>query len=80
MPIRTSIVTGKKAEQGEFYRFTVQDGVLVFDNIQKNKGRGGYVEKDPLMIKKIKKMRGKIRYLLKVDTVDIPDEIEYVLK
>ena len=31
MPIRTSVITGKKGEQSDFWRFTIQDSKLVFD-------------------------------------------------
>ncbi len=69
MPIRTSIVTGQKKEQSEFLRFTIQGGLLVFDGDVKNKGRGGYVEKDEKLIQKLPKLKGKIKYRLRVKSV-----------
>lgn len=75
MPIRTSIVTGKKKEQSEFLRFTVQDGVLVFDEKVKNEGRGGYVENNEKLIKRLPKLSRKIRYMLKVREVEIKEGV-----
>lgn len=66
MPIRTSLVTGKKYEQTELLRFTLQNDEIVFDEKIKNPGRGGYVENDPELIEKLKspKLKGKVRHFL----------------
>ncbi len=69
MPIRTSIVTGKKYEDSVLQRFTVQAGVVVFDKDVKNEGRGGYVEKDPEKMARLKKLKGKIKYWLKAPDI-----------
>lgn len=79
MPIRTSIITGKKCDANEFWRLTIQNGFLVFDEKIKNSGRGTYIEKDLGFIKKLPKLKGKIEYLLKkkdfiidIDTLNVP--------
>ncbi len=71
MPIRTSIITGKKDEQKNFWRFTCQDGVLVQDGKTPNPGRGIYTEKDPELCKKLPKLRGKIAYKLGVKKIAV---------
>ncbi|MDH3324265.1 MAG: DUF448 domain-containing protein [Candidatus Peregrinibacteria bacterium] len=69
MPIRTSVVTGKKYEQSELLRFTMQKGKIVFDKGKKAPGRGGYVENDSKLVEVVKsgKLDGKIRYFLRVN-------------
>ncbi|MCF7906133.1 DUF448 domain-containing protein [Candidatus Gracilibacteria bacterium] len=66
-PIRTCLVTGEKKEQKEFLRFTMQKGVIVFDEKKKNPGRGGYVVNDSEVIEKLKskKLYGKVCHFLK---------------
>ncbi len=65
MPIRTCLVTGKKGEQSSFFRFTVQKGVLIFDDRIPSPGRGGYVEKTVDSLKKLKKLEKKVSHFLK---------------
>ena len=73
MNLRTCIVTNKKYTSRALLRFTVQDGVLLFDEyistknkFLKNIGRGGYVFRDEKLIMKLPKMKGKINYKLKI--------------
>ncbi len=67
MPTRTSLITGKKYEQNELLRFTLQNGEILFDEKIKNPGRGGYVENTPNLIEKIKspKLKGKVQHFLR---------------
>ena len=76
MPIRTCLVTGKKAESSAFFRFTAQKGILVFDISKKNKGRGGYVEKSMNSLEKLKKLEKKLSYFLKTSIKIDADVIE----
>jgi predicted RNA-binding protein YlxR (DUF448 family) len=74
MPIRTSIVSGKKDNQTSFWRLTIQDQKLVFDGKKKNSGRGIYLEKNINLIKKLLKLKGKISYILKEKDFNINEE------
>ena len=74
---RTCLVTKAKAPATALLRFTVQNGVLVFDENSKNPGRGGYVIKEISALEKLPKLSGKIAYFLKVKSVKVEaDEIE----
>ncbi len=61
---RTCLVSNQVTATERLLRFTVQEGQLVFDRDQKNSGRGGYIKKDPDLIKKLPKLSGKINYKL----------------
>jgi predicted RNA-binding protein YlxR (DUF448 family) len=71
MPLRTCLVTGKKAEQSAFFRFTIQDGKLVFDNQKKNPQRGGYICKSIEALEKLHKRKRKISHFLKIKEFEI---------
>ena len=74
MPIRTSLVSGKKGEATDFLRFTARGGRLIFDPPgRKNPGRGGYVERSSAMIEKLssKKILGKVAHFLRVKKISI---------
>ncbi len=65
IPIRTCLVTGQKAEQSAFFRFTVRDGMLVFDDQKKYSGRGGYVIKDEKALEKLSHLEKKLTHFLR---------------
>ncbi len=71
MPLRTCLVTGKKDEAETFFRFTVQDGRLVFDTHQKASGRGGYVVKEVEALDKLSFLNKKIVHFMNVKKVII---------
>lgn len=68
MPLRTCLVTGKKADPSAFFRFTSQNGCLVFDQNIKKTGRGGYVQRTCDSIHKLKRLEKKVSYFLKQKT------------
>lgn len=69
MPIRTCLVTGKKADSSAFFRFTNSDGILIFDPLKvKNLGRGGYVFKSEEVLDQLPKLQKKISHFLKKST------------
>ena len=74
----------KKAEQSAFFRFTVQNGHLVFNTNKKNKGRGGYVEKNEKSLEKLKKLGKKLSHFLKtptkIDSEVIEEQKKLILK
>lgn len=74
MPIRTCLVTGKKAEQSAFFRFTVQNGNLVFDSTKRNTGRGGYVIPSETALQKLPHLQKKIAHFLKTSVLPIQPE------
>lgn len=76
MSIRTCLVTRKKSDPKNFYRFTVQSGKLVFDSgKQKNSGRGGYIEKSEKSLDRLLHLAKKIKHFLKEDRVMIEKEV-----
>ncbi len=77
MSIRTCLVTGKKGNSKEFYRFTVQKGKLAFDSSQrqKNSGRGGYIEKSEKALERLLSLEKKIKHFLKINKVVIEKEV-----
>lgn len=75
MLFRTCLVTKKKLSKQQLYRFTIQNGELIFDQKKINIGRGGYVEKNEKSIKKLIKLSQKIQYYLKTSCIKISPEI-----
>ena len=74
---RTCLVTKAKAHTTALLRFTVKNGQLMFDDVVKAPGRGGYVVKDVSVLEKLPKLAGKIAYFLKVKKVEVSaNEIE----
>ncbi len=71
MPIRTCIVTGEKAEQSAFFRFTLQGNILVPDRDKKNNGRGIYASKTTQSLEKLPKLQKKIIHFLRTKEKDI---------
>lgn len=70
---RTCIVTKNKAEKSVLFRFTAQEGVLVFDGKKAAPGRGAYVMKDEQAIRKLPKLEKKIAWVLR-QKVSVPPE------
>ena len=66
MPIRTCLVTGKKGEPSQFFRFTIIDGELIFDVDAKNLGRGGYVIKEVQALDRLPHLIKKVVHFMKV--------------
>lgn len=65
MNLRTCLATNKTLPVTELQRFTIQDGVLLFDRMYKNSGRGGYLIRDVKVLDRLNKLKGKINYKLK---------------
>lgn len=81
MPIRTCLVTGKKADSSAFFRFTIVDGVLTFDTPKiKHPGRGGYVIQSKEAIYQLPKLQKKISHFLKKSTTIPLSTIESQIK
>lgn len=77
MPMRTCLITGKKAEISAFFRFTQQKGKIIFDPPdKKNPGRGGYVLKDRDALEKMKKLSRKLSHFLKIKNKVIIEEAD----
>lgn len=76
---RTCLVTKQKAPVEALFRFTVQEGQLVFDTDVKQPGRGGYIIKSVEALEKLSKLKGKVAHFLKVKKIEISeDELERV--
>lgn len=73
--LRTCLITNTKSDPSDFFRFTIQDGKLVFDTHKKNPGRGGYVKKNTEALEKLAKIPGKIMHFLKSKKCEISDTV-----
>ncbi len=75
MPIRTCLISSKKAEKSVFLRFAIQDGALKFDKKKPAPGRGGYVFPTIENLEKLKspKIKGKLIHFLKVKSVKVEE-------
>lgn len=77
MSVRTCLVTGKKENPKNLFRFTVQNGVLIFDKSfrKKHPGKGGYVIKSEQALEKLKFLSKKVAYFLKEERVLIEEKV-----
>ncbi len=76
MPIRTCLISNKKAEKSVFLRFTVQNNNLVFDKKRPATGRGGYVFPTVKNLEKLKspQIKKKLIYFLKIKKLEISEQ------
>ena len=73
IPMRSCVVTHEKCEKKDLIRIvrTPDGNVIIDDEKGKTNGRGAYLKKDPLVIKKAK----DTKILDRILEIEIPDSI-----
>lgn len=79
-PIRTCISCRRKAVKMEFFRLTVRDYEVIFDEKYRLPGRGAYSCKQKMCLQKIYKNKKKIAVALRMKEVKWHSDILKFIK